>query len=122
MFRSREFILTSPVYERNCLSLPLGYRSIDISDQSLISSSSNQYNGAEPSFNSLVLKANILTPGSKYKFIVNVNDGSKTGSSNMIVEVRSGPTSGTFEATPTSIEQLQQVTLKGKLNTDCIDE
>ena len=93
----------------------IDYRYIDISDESVISSTSNQYNGAEQSFVSVVLKANVLTPGSKYKFIVNVHDGSKIGSSNIIVEVRSGPTSGSFEVTPTSLEQLQEVTLKGKL-------
>ena len=91
------------------------YRYIDLSDESVIGSSSHQYSASGTSFTSRVLKANVLAPGSTYKFIVNVNDGSKIGSSNIIVEVRSGPTSGTFEADPTTVEQLQEVTMTGVL-------
>ena len=89
------------------------YRYIDLSDESIVSSSTDQYNTGT-SFTSRVLKANVLAPGSKYKFIINVNDGSKIGSSNVIVEVRNGPTSGSFAAEPTSLEQLQEVTLRGR--------
>ena len=89
------------------------YRYVDLSDQSVISSSSDQYSGTGTSFTARILNAYVLAPGSTYKFIVNVNDGSKTGSSNIIVEVRSGPTSGSFEVQPLSLEQLQEITLKG---------
>ena len=99
--------------ERNYFFFSTDYRYVDLSDESIISSSSHQYSASGTSFASRVLKANVLAPGSTYKFTVNVNDGSKTGSSNIIVEVRSGPTSGSFEADPTSLEQLQEVTMRG---------
>lgn len=61
-----------------------------------------------------VLKPNVLTHGATYKFILNVNDGSKVGSSNIVVEVRNGPTSGTFEANPSTLQALETLTLAGK--------
>ena len=47
-------------------------------------------------------------------FKLNVDDGSKVGSSAMVVTVRSGPTSGSFEVNPTTLEQLEEVTMQGK--------
>ncbi len=46
-------------------------------------------------------------------FTLKVDDGSKVGSSTMVVTVRSGPTSGDFEVSPTTVEQLEDVTLRG---------
>ena len=59
------------------------------------------------------LKANVLTPGAKYKFLLNVDDGSSIGSSNMVVEVRNGPTSGTLETSATTLEALETLTMTG---------
>lgn len=86
---------------------------MDVSDSSLIISSSKTYNPNGESFTVKVLKPNVLTPGAIYKFILNVNDGSKVGSSNMIVEVRNGPTSGTFEVSKLVLQQLETVKLTG---------
>ena len=44
---------------------------------------------------------------------MNVNDGSKNGSSNMIVEVRDGPTSGSFKTPTEAVQELDSVTLSG---------
>ena len=47
-------------------------------------------------------------------FTLKVDDGSKIGSSTMVVSVRSGPTSGYFEVNPKTLKQLEDVTLLGK--------
>ena len=93
----------------------LGYRYINLSDTAFANSPSHTHNPNGQSFVVQVLKSNVLTPGASYKFILNVNDGTKVGSSNMVVEVRSGPTSGTFEVTPTTLEELNEITLTGEL-------
>ena len=52
-------------------------------------------------------------------FTLKVSDGSKTGSSTVVVRVRSGPTSGSFEVTPTTLKTLQSVKMSGKFLTPC---
>ena len=66
-----------------------------------------------------VLKPNVLTPGASYMFTLKVSDGSKIGSSTVVVRVRSGPTSGSFEVTPTTLKTLQNVKMSGKFLSSC---
>ena len=89
------------------------YRYIDLSDTSLFLSHFDKYNAEKESFAVKVLKPNVLTPGATYKFILTVNDGAKSGSSNMIVEVRNGPTSGSFKTPTAAVKELDSVTLSG---------
>ena len=46
-------------------------------------------------------------------FTLKVDDGSKVGTSTMVVTVRSGPTSGDFEVKQTTLKQLEDVALRG---------
>jgi hypothetical protein len=85
-----------------------------MSDASLFASSFEEYKAGGKSISVKVFKANVLTPGASYMFTLNVDDGSKVGSSTMVVTVRSGPTSGDFEVEPTTLKQLEDVTLRGK--------
>ena len=88
------------------------YRFIDLSDASLFASSFEQYKIGDKSISEKVIKPNVLTPGASYMFTLRVDDGSKVGTSTMVVTVRSGPTSGDFEVEPTTLKQLQDVTLR----------
>ena len=73
-----------------------------------------EYHANEDSFVQMILPANLLRHGSKYRFKLTVNDGSKEGVASTVVEVRTGPTSGSFSVEPTSVKALDTVTLKGK--------
>ena len=87
------------------------YHFIDLSDASIFASSFEQYKTGE-SISEKVIKPNVLTPGASYMFTLKIDDGSKVGTSTMVVTVRSGPTSGDFEVEPTTLKQLQDVTLR----------
>ena len=62
----------------------------------------------------MILPAKLLRSGSKYRFKLTVNDGSKEGVASIVVEVRSGPTSGWFSVQPTSVKALDTVTMTGQ--------
>lgn len=66
-----------------------------------------------------VLNPNVLTPGASYMFTLKVSDGSKIGSSTVVVRVRSGPTSGSFDVTPTTLKTLQSIKMSGKFLPSC---
>lgn len=73
-----------------------------------------EYYPREDSFVQLILPANFLKAGSKYRFKLKVNDGSKEGVASMDVEVRTGPTSGSFSVDPTTVKALDSVTMSGE--------
>ena len=63
----------------------------------------------------LNVPAGRLNKGSKYRFKLTVNDGSKDGVATMVVEVRSGPTSGSLSVDKDTVRALfDKVTLSGK--------
>ena len=62
----------------------------------------------------LIIPANVLKPGNKYRCKLTVNDGSKEGVASVVVEVRTGPSSGLFEVSPTSVQALDFVTMSGE--------
>ena len=98
----------------------LDYRYINLSDASNFASTFEEYKANGTSVSVKVLKPNILTPGSSYMFTLKIDDGSSVGSSSMIVSVRTGPTSGYFEVSRTTLKQLQDITLSGKLTRKSI--
>ena len=55
-----------------------------------------------------------LKPGSKYRFKLTVTVGSKEGVASVVVEVRTGPTSGSLSAVPSSLQALDLCTLSGE--------
>ena len=73
-----------------------------------------EYRANEESFVQLILPAKLLRAGSKYRFKVTVDDGSKEGVASIVVEVRTGPTSGSFSVEPTSVKALDTITLTGE--------
>lgn len=73
-----------------------------------------EYRANEDSFVQMILPAKLLRPGSKYRFKLTVDDGSKEGVASIVVEVRTGPTSGSFSVEPTSVNALDTVTMTGK--------
>ena len=90
------------------------YRYINLSDSSLFVRSFEKYKAGGRSISVKVLKPDVLTPGASYMFRLNVHDGTSVGSSTMIVTVRNGITSGGLEVSTTTLEELQDVTLRGK--------
>ena len=76
--------------------------------------SSKQYFAGEESYAFLTLPEGVLKKGSKYRFKLTVNDGSKEGVAKMVVEVRSGPTSGSLAVNKNTVEALfDEVTISG---------
>jgi len=73
-----------------------------------------EYRADEESFAQLILPEKLLRAGSKYRFKLTVDDGSKKGMASIVVEVRTGPTSGSFTVEPTSVKALDTVTMTGK--------
>lgn len=73
-----------------------------------------EYRANEDSFVQMILPQKLLRPGSKYRFQLTVNDGSKEGAASIEVEVRTGPTSGSFSVEPTSVKALDIVTITGQ--------
>lgn len=72
------------------------------------------YFPGDESYAWLTLSAGFLKKGSKYKFKLTVNDGSKDGVASMVVEVRSGPTSGSLSVDRNTVEALfDEVTMSG---------
>lgn len=65
------------------------------------------------SFALLTLPSGFLTPGSKYRFQLAVNDGSKEGVAFLTVEVRTGPTSGGLSVDQNSVKAFDFVTMSG---------
>ncbi|XP_078368614.1 uncharacterized protein LOC144652478 isoform X2 [Oculina patagonica] len=84
-----------------------GFAVVDLSSYTPIS----VFNPGNTSFVLLTLPEGLLTPGSKYRFKLKVNDGSQEGVASMDVEVRTGPTSGSFSAQPTTVQALDTVTM-----------
>ncbi len=87
-----------------------GFAVVDLSSYTPIS----VFNPGNTSFVLLTLPEGLLTPGSKYRFKLKVNDGSQEGVASMDVEVRTGPTSGSFSAQPTTVQALDTVTMSGE--------
>ena len=92
------------------LLLFLGFSLVDLTGISILT----EYHKNEDSFVQMILPAKLLRHGSKYRFKLTVNDGSKEGVASIVVEVRTGPTSGSFAVEPTSVKALDTVTLTGK--------
>ena len=88
----------------------LGFSFVDLTGFSILT----EYHANDASFVQMILPANLLRPGSKYRFKLTVNDGSKEGMATIVVEVRTGPTSGSFSVEPTSVNALDTVTMTGK--------
>ena len=65
------------------------------------------------SFAMMVIPQYVLKPGSKYRCKLTVREGSNEGAAFVVVEVRTGPSSGTFEVSPTSVQALDLVTMTG---------
>ncbi|XP_068706586.1 uncharacterized protein [Montipora foliosa] len=73
----------------------------------------NEYLPSGLSYTSLILPKGFLQKGSKYRFQLTVNDGSKDGVATMDVEVRSGPTSGSLTVDKSNVKALfETVTLE----------
>lgn len=72
-----------------------------------------EYSADSDSFVQMILPAFLLRPGSKYRFKLAVDDGSKEGVASVVVEVRTGPTSGSFSVQPTSVKALETVAMSG---------
>lgn len=72
------------------------------------------FNPGNNSFVLLTLPKGLLTPGSKYRFKLTVDDGSEVGVASLDVEVRTGPTSGSLSVEPMSVKALDTVTLSGE--------
>ena len=72
------------------------------------------FNPGNTSFVLLTLPEGLLTPGSKYRFKLTVDDGSAQGVASMDVEVRTGPTSGSFSVEPSSVQALDTVIMSGE--------
>lgn len=66
------------------------------------------------SFAMMVIPQYVLKPGSKYRCKLTVRIGSNEGAAFVVVEVRTGPSSGTFEVSPTSVQALDLVTMTGE--------
>ena len=62
----------------------------------------------------MVIPQYVLKPGSKYRCKLTVREGSNEGAAFVVVEVRTGPSSGTFEVSPTSVQALDLVTMTGE--------
>ena len=62
----------------------------------------------------MVIPQYVLKPGSKYRCKLTVRKGSNEGAAFVVVEVRTGPSSGTFEVSPTSVQALDLVTMTGE--------
>lgn len=88
----------------------LGFAFVDLSGYTPIT----VFNPGDTSFVLLTLPAGLLTPGSKYRFKLTVNNGSEEGVASMIVQVIIGPTSGLFSVEPTSVQALDTVTMSGE--------
>ena len=74
-----------------------------------------EYIAADDSYAFLNVPAGRLSKGSKYRFKLTVNDGSEDGVATMVVEVRSGPTSGSLSVDKNPVQALfDEVTLSGK--------
>ncbi|KAJ7370600.1 hypothetical protein OS493_031336 [Desmophyllum pertusum] len=69
------------------------------------------FNPGNNSFVLLTLPKGLLTPCSKYRFKLTVDDGSEVGVASLDVEVRTGPTSGSLSVEPMSVKALDTVTL-----------
>jgi len=79
-----------------------GFAYVDLSSFTPI----QDYFPGNESYALLTLPAGLLKKGSKYKFKLTVNDGSKDGIATMVVEVRSGPTSGSLSVDKNTVEAL----------------
>ena len=89
---------------------PLGYAYVDISGLTLLT----EYFDDEESYAWMTIPAGLLKKGSKYKFQLIVNDGSKDGMASMVVEMRSGPTSGSLTVDKTTVQALfDEVVMSG---------
>lgn len=99
--RNKDFVI--------CCCFP-GFSVVDLSSLTPIA----EYYAGEDSFVLLILPTNFLKAGSKYRFKLTVNDGSKEGVASMDVEVRTGPTSGSFSVEPTTVKALDTVTMSGE--------
>lgn len=88
----------------------LGFSFVDLTGLSTVT----EFYANEQSFVQIILPAKLLRPGSKYRFKLTVNDGSKEGVASIVVEVRTGPTSGSFSVHPTSVKALDTVTMSGE--------
>lgn len=75
-----------------------------------------EYHANEESLVQMILPAKLLRAGSKYRFTLTVDDGSKEGVASIVVEVRTGPTSGSFSVEPTSVKALDTVTMTGEFS------
>lgn len=87
----------------------LGFSFVDLTGLNIIT----EYSADNDSFVQMILPANLLRPGSQYRFKLAVDDGSKEGVASVVVEVRTGPTSGSFSVQPTSVKALETVAMSG---------
>ena len=88
----------------------LGFGFVDLSAFTV----TQMFRPGNNSFAMLTLPAGILTPGSKYRFQLAVNDGVKEGVASMLVEVRTGPTSGWLAVDKSSVKAFDIVTITGE--------
>ena len=98
-----------PLQMNNTVFFP-GFSVVDLSGYTPI----KVFNPGNTSFVLLTLPEGLLIPGSKYRFRLTVNDGSEEGVASMDVEVRTGPTSGSFSVEPTTVQALDTVTMSGE--------
>jgi len=87
-----------------------GFSFVDLTGLNIIT----EYSADNDSFVQMILPANLLRPGSQYRFKLAVDDGSKEGVASVVVEVRTGPTSGSFSVQPTSVKALETVAMSAK--------
>lgn len=87
----------------------LDFSFVDLTGLNIIT----EYSADNDSFVQMILPANLLRPGSKYRFKLAVDDGSKEGVASVVVEVRTGPTSGSFSVQPTFVKALETVAMSG---------
>ena len=88
----------------------LGFSFVDLTGFTILT----EYFANDDSFVQMILPAKLLRPGSKYRFKLAVNDRSKEGVASIVVEVRTGPTSGSFSVQPTFVKALDIVTMSGE--------
>lgn len=87
----------------------LGFSFVNLTGLNIIT----EYSTDNDSFVQMILPKNLLRPGSQYRFRLAVDDGSKEGVASVVVEVRTGPTSGSFSVQPTSVKALETVAMSG---------
>lgn len=87
-----------------------GFSTVDLTKYTL----DKEYISGSISFAMMDLPQYVLKPGSKYRCKLTVSDGSNEGAAFVVVEVRTGPSSGSFEVFPTAVQALDVVTMTAK--------